>query len=148
MDRLGASTSGTGNVVIAPNILEQMEKDPEKAAFYEEKIRHYYDTLPMRKAQLSAMGHEIHSSGIVIHPDGTVIHYISGDLKPEERARIEAQIKAEAEEKAKRKREYQKRIEESAQQFVHFSAVPALAIPLYAESLSMAGSLYILKISA
>lgn len=31
MDRLGAGTSGTGNVVIAPNILEQMANDPEKA---------------------------------------------------------------------------------------------------------------------
>lgn len=86
----------------------------EKAAFYEGKIRNYYDTLPMCKAQLSAMGHEIHSSGIVIHPDGTVTHYVSGDLKPEVRARIEAQIKAEAEAKAKRKREYEKRMEEAA----------------------------------
>lgn len=46
------------------------------------------------------MGHEIHSCGIIIHPDGTVTHYISGDLKPEVRAKIEAQIKAEREEKA------------------------------------------------
>lgn len=42
----------------------------------------------------------------VIHPDGTVTHYISGDLKPEERAKIEAKIKAEKEEKAKRRQEY------------------------------------------
>ena len=50
---------------------------------------------------------EIHSSGIVIHPDGTVTHYISGDLKPEVRAKIEAKMKAEDEEKAKRKKRYQ-----------------------------------------
>ncbi len=114
MDRIGAGTAGTGNVVIAPNILEQMAKDPEKAAYYERKIQDYYQSLPLCKAQLSAVGHEIHSSGIVIHPDGTVTHYVSGDLKPEERARIEAQIKAETEAKAKRKREYQKRSEEAA----------------------------------
>lgn len=115
MDRIGAGTAGTGNVVIAPNILEQMEKDPEKAAYYEGKIQDYFRSLPLCKAQLLAMGHEIHSSGIVIHPDGTVTHYVSGDLKPEERARIEAQIKAEDEEKARRKREYQKRSEEAAE---------------------------------
>lgn len=115
MDRLGAATSGTGNVVIAPNILEQMANDPEKALFYERKIQHYFDSLPLCKAQLSAMGHEIHSSGIVIHPDGTMTHYVSGDLKPEERARIEAQMKAEAEAKARRKRQYQARCEEAAE---------------------------------
>ena len=114
MDKIGAATSGTGNVVIAPNILEQMADDPKKASYYEAQIRHYFDSLPQCKAQLSLMGHEIHSSGIVIHPDGTVTHYVSGDLKPELRARFEAQMKAEAEEMAKRKRMYQKRSEETA----------------------------------
>ena len=61
------------------------------------------------------MGHEIHSSGIVIHPDGTVTHYISGDLKPEVRAKIEAKIKAEQKEKAKRKKQYQKQSAEAAE---------------------------------
>ena len=114
IDKIGAGTAGTNNVVIAPNILEEMANDPKKASYYEGQIRHYFDTLPQCSAQLSLLGHEIHSSGIVIHPDGTVTHYISGDLKPEVRARIEARIKAESEEKARRKRMYQKRSEESA----------------------------------
>lgn len=105
-DALGAGTAGTGNVVIAPNILEKMTNDSEKAAYYEEKIQHYFDSLPRYQAELSAMGHEIHSSGIVIHEDGTVTHYICGDLKPEVRARIEARVKAEQEEKAKRRKMY------------------------------------------
>ncbi len=117
MDRIGAETAGTGNVVIAPNILEQMANDPKKAAYYEGKIQDYFQSLPLCKAQLSAMGHEIHSSGIVIHPDGTVTHYVSGDLKPEERARIEAQIQAETEEKVRRRREYQRRSEEAAREW-------------------------------
>lgn len=107
IDSLGASTAGTGNVVIAPNILKQMAEDPEKAAYYERQIQYYFDSVPLCKAQLSMVGHEIHSSGIVIHPDGTVTTYVSGDLKPEVRARIEAQMKAEEEEKARRKRAYQ-----------------------------------------
>lgn len=114
IDSIGAGTSGTGNVVIAPNILEQMVNDPQKAAYYEGKIQHYYDTLPACQAQLSLMGHEIHSSGIVIHSDGTVTHYVSGDLKPEVRARIEAQMRAEAEAKAERKRAYLRQSEEAA----------------------------------
>lgn len=115
MDGIGAGTAGTGNVVIASNILEQMANDPEKAAYYEGKIQNYFNSVPRYQAELSAMGHEIHSSGIVIHPDGTVTHYTSGDLKPEVRAKIEAQIKAENEEKAKRKRQYQELGEEAAE---------------------------------
>ncbi|MBD5473065.1 MAG: DUF1682 domain-containing protein [Lachnospiraceae bacterium] len=115
MDNIGAGTAGTGNVVIASNILEQMANDPEKAAYYEKKIQDYFNSVPRFQAELSAMGHEIHSSGIVIHPDGTVTHYISGDLKPEVRAKIEAKIKAEDEEKAKRKRRYQELSQEAAQ---------------------------------
>jgi len=115
MDRIGSGTAGTGNVVIASNILEEMANDSAKAAYYERKIQNYFDSVPRFQAELSAMGHEIHSSGIVIHPDGTVTHYISGDLKPEVRAKIEAKIKAEAEEKAKRKRRYQELSQEAAE---------------------------------
>lgn len=115
IDRIGAGTAGTGNVVIAQNILEQMANDPEKAAYYEGKIQNYFNSVPRYQAELSAMGHEIHSSGIVIHPDGTVTHYISGDLKPEVRAKIEAKMKAEDEEKAKRKRRYQELSKEAAE---------------------------------
>lgn len=106
MDELGMDTAGTGNVVIAPNILEQMAQDPEKAAYYEEKIKRYFRELPKIEAEISAMGHEIHSCGIVIHPDGTETYYITGDLKPEVKAKIEARIKAEQEEKASRRRMY------------------------------------------
>lgn len=106
MDNLGMGTAGTGNVVIASNILEQMAADPQKAAYYEGKIQEYFDELPKIQAEISAMGHEIHSCGIVIHPDGTAHYYITGDLKPSERAKIEARIKAEDEAKAKRREMY------------------------------------------
>ncbi|MCM1127868.1 MAG: DUF6033 family protein [Lachnospiraceae bacterium] len=115
MDNIGAGTAGTGNVVIASNILEQMANDPEKAAYYEEKIQNYFNSVPRYQAELSAMGHEIHFSGIVIHSDGTITHYISGDLKPEVRAKIEAKMKAEDEEKARRKRRYQELSQEAAE---------------------------------
>ena len=115
LDRIGKSMGGS-DVVIASNILEQMANDPEKAAYYEGKIQNYFNSVPRYQAELSAMGHEIHSSGIVIHPDGTVTHYISGDLKPEVRAKIEAKMKAEDEAKAKRKRQYQERSQKAAEE--------------------------------
>lgn len=123
IDAIGAGTAGTGNIVIAPNILEEMANNSEKAAYYEEKIQYFLDSLPRYAAELSAMGHEIHSSGIVVHPDGTVTHYISGDLKPEEKAKIDAQIKAEQEEKAKRKKQYQERSQEAAEERVRVEKI-------------------------
>ena len=106
MDSLGASTSGYNNVVIAPNILEKMANDPKKSAYYENKIQMGLDGFSKCQAQLSALGHEIYSYGVVVHSDGTVYTYVCGDLKPEVRAKIEAKIKAEQEEKAKRKQHY------------------------------------------
>ena len=115
MDTLGANTAGHNNVVIAPNILEQMANDPRKAAYYENKIQMGLDDFPKCQAQLSAMGHEIYSYGVVVHSDGTVYTYVCGDLKPEVRAKIEAKIKAEQEEKAKRKQYYLELSEEAAE---------------------------------
>ena len=115
IDRIGAGTAGTGNVVIASNILEQMANDPEKAAYYEGKIQNYFNSVPRYQAELSAMGHEIHSSGIVIHPDGTVTHYISGEESPEKKAKVEAEQKAKQEKKAARRQENLKRSQEAAE---------------------------------
>jgi len=115
MDALGASTFGHNNVVIAPNILEKMANNPKKAAYYENKIQMGLDNYPKCQAQLSAMGHEIYSYGVVVHSDGTVYTYVCGDLKPEVRAKIEAKVKAEQEEKAKRKQHYLELSEEAAE---------------------------------
>ncbi len=109
-----AGTVGYNNVVIAPNILEQMANDPEKAAYYENKIQKGLNDFTIVQAQLSAAGFQISSYGVCVHPDGTVSTYTGGDLKPEVRAKIEAKMKAEDEEKAKRKKQYQERSEEAA----------------------------------
>ena len=105
IDALGASTAGYNNVVIAPNILEQMSSDSEKAIYYENKIQRGLDNFPKVQAQLSAAGFEIYSYGVGIESDGTVYTYTCGDLKPEVRAKIEAQVKSEQEEKREKKAE-------------------------------------------
>lgn len=116
MDNIGAGTAGTGNVVIAPNILEQMANDPEKAAYYEKKIQDYFNrSLPQTVAFMAAIGHNITSSGVVIHADGTVTYYLSGEESPEQKAKVEAEQKAKREKKAEQRKENIEHSQEAAE---------------------------------
>ena len=115
MDNIGAGTAGTGNVVIASNILEQMANDPEKAAYYEKKIQEHFDSLPQTEAFMAAVGHKITSCGVVVHEDGTVTYYLSGEESPEKKAKVEAEQKAKQEKKAARHQENLKRSQEAAE---------------------------------
>lgn len=116
MDNLGMGTAGYGNVVIAPNILEQMANDPEKAAYYEEKIQHHFDTISETEAFMAAMGHVTTSSGVVIHEDGSATYYLSGEESPEKKAKFEAAQKAKREKKAEERRENIERNEKAAEE--------------------------------
>ncbi len=116
VDNFGASIAGYNNVAIAPNILEKMANDPEKAAFYESKIQSALNDFPMHQAALSAMGHEIYSYAVGIDENGVVHKYVTGDLKPEVRAKMEAKVKAEQEEKRARRKKYQERSKEAAEE--------------------------------
>ena len=115
MDALGTGTYGMNNIAIAPNILEEMANNPEKAAHYEKIIDDFFASQPMVKAQMAAGGFEIQSYGVVIHPDGTANYYVCGDVSPEKKAKIEAQMKAEDEEKAKRRQQYREQSEKAAE---------------------------------
>lgn len=115
MDALGTGTYGMNNIAIAPNILEEMANNPEKAAHYEKIIDDFFASQPMVKAQMAAGGFEIQSYGVVIHPDGTANYYVCGDVSPEKKAKIEAQMKAEDEEKAKRKQQFREQSEKAAE---------------------------------
>lgn len=115
MDALGTGTYGMNNIAIAPNVLEEMANNPEKAAHYEKIIDDFFASQSMVKAQMAAGGFEIQSYGVVIHPDGTANYYVCGDVSPEKKAKIEAQMKAEDEEKAKRKQQYREQSEKAAE---------------------------------
>ena len=115
IDNFGASIAGFNNVAIAPNILEQMANNPEKAACYERKIQQALDDFPKCQAELSMMGHEVHSYAVGIDENGAVHEYVTGDLKPEVRAKIEAKIKAEQAAKRKRREKYQELAGEAAE---------------------------------
>ena len=115
IDNFGASIVGYNNVAIAPNILEKMVNDPEKAAYYEQKIQKALADFPKCQAELSMMGHELHSYAVGIDENGVVHKYLTGDLKPEVRAKIEAKIRAEQAAKRKRRERYQELSEEAVE---------------------------------
>ncbi len=110
LERLGKRMSGN-DVVIAPNIVEEMANDPEKAAYYEGKIDDFFNDIPRKKAMSAAQGLVYQPCGVVIHEDGSVT-YISGcsNDTPETRAKI----KAEQEAKRKKQEKYRLIIEETA----------------------------------
>lgn len=116
LDRVGRGMSGS-DVIIAPNILEQMATNSEKAAYYENKIDDYFITIIPRDAvAFAAKGLVYEPGGVVIHEDGTVT-YISGcsDL-PERVAEVEAENKAKRETEAKMREESLERSREAAEE--------------------------------
>lgn len=113
LDKIGKSMSGN-DVVIAPNILEQMANDPEKAAYYECKIDDFFNATPRLKASFAAQGLDYQPCGVVVHEDGSVT-YISGCADfPERVAEVNAINKAKREKEASQRKENIERSQEAA----------------------------------
>ncbi len=103
LDKLGKSMSGN-DVVIAPNILEEMASNPEKAAYYEQKIDYFFDTIiPRETARCAAMGLVFEPAGVVVHKDGTVTYICGCSDSPERVAQVNAINKAKREKQAARR---------------------------------------------
>ncbi len=109
LEKAGKRMNGN-DVVIAPNILEEMAGDPKKAAYYEQKIDDFFNATPRLKAQFAAQGLNYEPCGVVIHEDGSVT-YIGGCGDSPERVAEVNRINAE---KAKKKAEQQKQYQEQA----------------------------------
>ena len=115
LDRAGKSMSDS-DVVIAPNILEQMANDPEKAAYYEGKIDDFFNATPMLTASFAAKGLVYEPGGVVVHEDGSVT-YIGGCSDSPERGRGGNEInKAKREKEAAQRRESMERSQEAAEE--------------------------------
>lgn len=113
LDKIGKSMSGS-DVVIAPNILEQMANDTEKAAYYEGKIDDFFHATPMLKASFAARGLDYQPCGVVVHEDGNVT-YIGGCAdSPKRVAEVNAINKAKREKEAAQRRESLERSQEAA----------------------------------
>ena len=115
LDRAGKSMSGN-DVVIAPNILEQMANDPEKAAYYEGKIDDFFNATPMLTASFAAKGLVYEPGGVVVHEDGSVT-YIGGCSDSPERVREVNEInKAKREKETAQRKESIERSQEAAEE--------------------------------
>lgn len=116
LERAGSGMSGN-DIVIAPNILQQMANDPEKAAYYEQKIDYFFDALvPRETASFAARGLVFEPGGVVVHDDGTVT-YISGcSDSPERVAEVNAINEAKIAKRAAQRKEIYERGVETAEQ--------------------------------
>ena len=104
------------DVVIAPNILEQMANDPEKASYYEQKIDDFFDSIPSLTASFASKGLVYEPGGVVVHEDGSVT-YISGcSDSPERVAEVNAINKAKREKEAAQRKESLERSQEAAEE--------------------------------
>ena len=115
LDRIGKSMSGS-DVVIAPNILEQMANDPEKARYYEQKIDDFFNAIPSLTASFATKGLVYEPGGVVVHEDGSVT-YISGCSDSPKRVREVNEInKAKREKEATQRKENIERSQEAAEE--------------------------------
>ncbi len=115
LNRAGKSMSGN-DVIIAPNILEQMATNPEKAAYYEGKIDDFFDAIPSLNASFAAKGLVHEPCGVVVHEDGSVTYIGGCGDSPERVAEVNAINKAKREKEAKQRKELLERSQEEAEQ--------------------------------
>ena len=115
LDRAGKSMSGS-DVVIAPNILEQMANDPEKASYYEGKIDDFFNATPMLKASFAARGLDYQPCGVVVHEDGSVTYISVCADSPERVAEVNAINKAKREKEAAQRKASLERSQKAAEE--------------------------------
>ena len=115
LDRVGKSMNGS-DVVIAPNILEQMANDPEKAAYYEGKIDDFFEATPRLKASFAAQGLDYQPCGVVVHEDGSVTYIGGCGDSPERVAEVNAINKAKREKEAAQRKASMERSQEAAEE--------------------------------
>lgn len=87
LDKVGARMGGN-DVIIAPNILQEMVDDSSKANYYEKKIQDFFDATPRLKKHFAAIGLTYEPCGVVIHEDGSVTYICGGGDSPERVAEV------------------------------------------------------------
>lgn len=114
LEKVGKSMRGN-DVIIAPNIFEEMAGDPKKAAYYEQKIDYFFQSIiPRETALCAAKGLVFEPCGVVVHEDGTVTYICGCSDSPKRVAEVNAINKAKRDKQAARAREIQERSIEAA----------------------------------
>lgn len=116
LERAGKRMRGR-DIVIAPNILEDMASDPKTAAYYEQKIDYFFtDVIPNGKAFAASIGLTFEPCGVVVHEDGTVTYICGGGDSPERVAEVNKINMEKAKKKAEQRRRYQEQAAAAAPQ--------------------------------
>ncbi len=104
------------DIIIAPNIFDEMVADPQKAAYYEQKISYFFtDVIPKGEAFAKSVGLTFEPCGVVVHEDGSVT-YICGGGDPPERVVEVNRINRERDAKrAAQRKEYQEQAAATAE---------------------------------
>ena len=76
LDRISVQTNGS-DVIIAPNILEEMAMDSSKAEYYEQKIEVFFEATSELTSYFESLNLTYEPGGVIIHEDGAVT-YIGG----------------------------------------------------------------------
>ncbi len=107
LQKAGGHMSGN-DVVIAPNILEDMASDPKKAVYYEQKIDYFFNTVvPQGNAICAAQGLVFEPCGVVVHEDGTVTYICGCSDSPERVAEVNRINREKDAKKVAQQKEYQ-----------------------------------------
>ncbi|MDE7220764.1 MAG: hypothetical protein K2O45_14300 [Oscillospiraceae bacterium] len=115
LEKAGKRMSGN-DVVIAPNILEEMAGDAKKALYYEQKIDYFFNTvIPQGNAICAARGLVFEPCGVVVHEDGTVTYICGCSDSPERVAEVNRINAEKAKKKAEQQRQYQEQSAAAAQ---------------------------------
>ena len=116
LEKAGKRMSGN-DVVIAPNILEEMASDAKKALYYEQKIDYFFNTvIPQGNAICAAQGLVFEPCGVVVHEDGTVTYICGCSDSPERVAEVNRINAEKARKKAEQQRQYQEQSAAAAAQ--------------------------------
>ena len=120
LEKAGKRMSGN-DVIIAPNILREMASDVTKAAYYEQKIDYFFNTVvPRESAYCAARGLVFEPGGVVVHEDGTVTYICGCSDSPERIAEVNRINREKAAKKAAQQKLYQ---EQSAAAAAHRRAL-------------------------
>lgn len=124
LEKAGKRMSGN-DVIIAPNILEDMASDAKTAVYYEQKIDYFFNTvIPRESAFCAARGLVFEPGGVVVHEDGTVTYICGCSDSPERIAEVNRINREKAQKKAAQQKLY---LEQSAAAAAHRRVLAELA---------------------
>ncbi len=123
LEAAGKRMSGS-DIIIAPNIFDEMVADPQKAAYYEQKISYFFtDVIPKGEAFAKSVGLTFEPCGVVVHEDGSVTYICGGGDPPERVAKVNRINRERDAERAAQRKEYQEQAAATAERMAMLESI-------------------------